>query len=75
MSRYALAFGAGVPLDASPLVSFMGGGISDLRALEGYMEVNLVRMRVWNTPDIRMYGDMLNESATALSSNIRHNFP
>ncbi|MBU3593080.1 hypothetical protein ICN42_03110 [Polynucleobacter sp. 71A-WALBACH] len=75
LSRYALTFGAGIHLDTPPLVSFMGGGISDLRALEGYMEVNLVRMRVWNTPDIRMYGDMLNESATALSSNIRQNFP
>lgn len=75
LSRYAIAFGAGTTLDLPPLVSFMGGGISDLRALEGYMEVNLVRMRVWNTPDIRMYGDMLNESATALSSNIRQNFP
>ena len=75
LSRYALAFGVGASLDIPPLVSFMGGGISDLRALEGYMEVNLVRMRVWKTPDIRMYGDMLSESASALSNNIRQNFP
>ena len=75
LSRYAIAFGVGTSLDVPPLVSFMGGGISDLRALEGYMEVNLVRMRVWSTPDIRMYGDMLSEAASALSSNIRQNFP
>lgn len=75
MSRYSKTFGIGIGIQMPPLVSFMGGGISDLRALEGYMEVNLVRMRVWNTPEIRMYGDMLNESATALSNNIRHNFP
>lgn len=75
MSRYAVTFGVGSTLQTPPLVSFMGGGISDMRALEGYMEVNLVRIRVWNTPEIRMYGDILNEAATALSSNIRHNFP
>lgn len=69
------AFGAGVALSIPPLVSFMGGGISDMRALEGWMEVNLIRIRVWGTPDIRIYGDILSESATTLSNSIRQNFP
>jgi hypothetical protein len=75
MSRYSVAFGAGLALNIPPLVSFMGGGISDMRALEGWMEVNLIRIRVWGTSDIRIYGDILSESATTISNSIRQNFP
>jgi glycosyltransferase involved in cell wall biosynthesis len=74
MSRYAKAFGYGVVLNVPPLVSFMGGGMSDNRVLEGKLEVSLVRIRVWNTPDIRIYGDLLHETATTIADNIRHNF-
>jgi hypothetical protein len=52
----------------------MGGGISDNRALEGKLEVNLVRIRIWKAPDIRIYGDLLHETATTIADNIRHNF-
>lgn len=74
MSRYALTFGVGVALNGPPLVGFMGGGISDNRALEGKLEVNLVRIRIWKAPDIRIYGDLLHETATTIADNIRHNF-
>jgi hypothetical protein len=75
LSRYAMAFGLGEALDMPPLVSFMGGGLSDARALEGYIEENLVRIRVWKLPDIRIMGDLLNHSAVNISNSIRHNFP
>jgi len=57
LSRYAIAFGVGEVLNIPPLVSFMGGGLSEARALEGYIEENLIRIRVWKTPDIRIMGD------------------
>lgn len=75
LSRYAIAFGMGEALNIPPLVSFMGGGLSDVRALEGYIEENLIRIRVWKTPDIRITGDLLNYSAINISNNIRQNFP
>lgn len=75
MSRYAIAHGYGDVLNIPPLVSFMGGGLSDVRALEGYIEENLVRIRVWNTPDIRILGDLLSHAAGNISSGILQNFP
>lgn len=74
MSRYALTFGEGLLINSPPLVSFMGGGLSDIRALESHLEATLVRMRVWKTPDIRIYGDLLHETANTIANNIRHNF-
>jgi len=75
LCRYAKAFGSGEIIDGPPLVSFMGGGLSDTRALEGFIEENLIRIRIWGAPDIRILGDLLNHSAINISSSIRHNFP
>jgi hypothetical protein len=74
MSRYSIAFGNGETLNIPPPVSYMGGGISDVRALESYMEALLIRQRVWGTPDIRIFGDLLKYTATTISDNITQNY-
>ncbi len=75
LSRYAITFGVGETLNLPPLVSYMGGGISDVRALEAFIEETLIRIRIWKASDIRIMGDLLNHSALNISNNIRHNFP
>lgn len=75
LSRYAIKFGEGEVLNVPPLVSFRGGGISDVRSLEGYLETLLIRQRVWNTPDIRIFGDVLRTSSTAIADTINQNCP
>lgn len=34
------------------IVNYMGGGLSDQRALEGFLEEELIRLRIWNSPQI-----------------------
>ena len=70
LSRYATEFGFGCALDIPPLVSFVGGGMSDVRGLESYLEVMLIRQRIWKAPDIRIYGDLLKGSANIISQII-----
>jgi hypothetical protein len=33
-----------------PVVNFKGGGLSEHRAIEGFLEEELIRIRVWNSP-------------------------
>ncbi|MBU3616544.1 hypothetical protein [Polynucleobacter sp. JS-Polo-80-F4] len=75
LSRYAIAFGDGHLLNISPPVSYMGGGISDIRALESYMEALLIRQRIWNIPDMRIFGDLLKFTALPISETIAQNTP
>jgi hypothetical protein len=34
------------------IINYKGGGLSDQRALEGFLEEELIRLRVWNSPQI-----------------------
>jgi hypothetical protein len=45
LCRYVIAFGASGWSDRV-VVSYMGGGMSDFRAIEGFLEEELIRMRV-----------------------------
>jgi len=51
LCRYVRSYGHGVAFN-DPLVSYMGGGLSERRALEGMLEEELVRLRVWNSNDM-----------------------
>ena len=73
LSRYSIAFGNGEVLNISPPVSYLGGGISDVRSLESYLEALLIRQRIWNTSDIRILGDLLKFTATTISDEISQN--
>ena len=73
LSRYSIAYGYGLVLKIPPPVSYMGGGISEVRALESYLEALLVRQRVWKTPDLRIFGDLLKYTATTISDTIAQN--
>ena len=70
LSRYATEFGFGCALEIPPPVSFVGGGMSDVRGLESYLEVMLIRQRIWKAPDIRIYGDLLKGSANIIAQII-----
>lgn len=75
LSRYSITFGSGEILNIPPLVSYLGGGISDMRALESYLEALLIRQRIWNAPDLRIFGDLLKYTACTISDNIAKNTP
>jgi hypothetical protein len=49
LSRYLLKFTACGWSD-QPVVRYMGGGLSDRRSLEGFLEEELVRIRSWRSP-------------------------
>lgn len=75
LSRNSITFGAGEVLNIPPLVSYLGGGISDVRALESYLEATIIRQRVWGTPDLQVFGDLLKYTATTISDTIAQNSP
>lgn len=75
LSRYSITFGSGEILNTPPPVSYLGGGISDVRALESYLEATLIRQRVWNASDIQIFGDLLKYTATTISDTIAQNSP
>lgn len=75
LSRYSITFGNGQILNTPPPVSYLGGGMSDVRALESYLEATLIRQRVWNTSDIQIFGDLLKYTATTISDTITQNSP
>lgn len=50
LSRYVRAFGPGEALRIPPLVRFAAGGMSERRSLEGYLEEELIRTRIWHSP-------------------------
>lgn len=59
MSRYVRAFGK-VAWSDRILVEFKGQGLSERRALEGALEEELVRRRVWQSSDLGICERMLN---------------
>jgi hypothetical protein len=71
ISRYLIAFGNFLCFD-DVLVNFKGGGLSDVRGLEAYFEEEIIRTRVWNSPQIdtcyRMQ-NFLNSAITTLIKN------
>lgn len=71
LSRYVLRFGPPRVLDMPPLVSFAAGGISERQSLEGYLEEELIRKRVWKAPDLAVHGRMLERSAGFIGATIR----
>jgi hypothetical protein len=50
LSRYARRF-PNCGKNDHVLTHYLGGGISETRLLESYIESCLVRMRVWNEPE------------------------
>jgi hypothetical protein len=60
--RYVKQFGNGKSY-SNVLVSYMGGGLSDIRSMEGYLEEELIRKRVWAVNDYQIYASMLNKGS------------
>jgi glycosyltransferase len=71
LSRYLLRFPRHEVLDVPPIVSCSAGGISEIRALEGYLEEELIRKRVWKATDLATYGRILERSAGFIGRTIR----
>lgn len=67
LCRYVKAYGAGLTLDA-PLVQFAGGGMSEVRAFEGALEEELIRMRVWNSHEYAVHARILRRTTLIASS-------
>lgn len=67
LSRYVKAYGVGETL-GTPLVQFAGGGMSEVRAFEGTLEEELIRMRVWHSHEYAVHSRLLKRSALIASS-------
>jgi hypothetical protein len=67
LSRYVKAYGTGTTLDA-PLVQFAGGGMSEVRAFEGTLEEELIRIRVWNSHEYAVHARLLRRTTLIASS-------
>ena len=63
LCKYVKKYGNGQVLNIPPLVSFASGGMSELRAFEGLLEEELVRMRVWNDQNIAVCARLLSISS------------
>lgn len=55
-------------------VMFMGGGISDKRALEGMLEEELIRIRIFGSTPFGVYGRLLNFISIPLCRLLSNNF-
>ena len=66
-SRYVKVYGNG-SIYSDILVSYMGGGLSDIRSLEGYLEEELIRKRVWGVNDYQVYASMLQKGGIVASN-------
>ena len=67
LSRYVRAFGGG-QTESAPLVRFAGGGMSEVRAFEGTLEEELIRMRVWKSHEYAVYARLMQRTATVAVS-------
>lgn len=67
LSRYVRQYGFGKTLSAS-LVTFAGGGMSEVRAFEGTLEEELIRMRVWKSHEYAVQARLLRRTASIASS-------
>jgi len=66
VSRYVNKFGSGKK-GGEILVSILAGGMSEQKALEAYLEEELIRKRVWHSVDWAVYNRMLQKSTTNIS--------
>ena len=62
LSRYVKKYGSGQTY-TNVLVDYLGGGLSERRAIEGYLEEELVRKRVWGAHDYAVYSRMITRTA------------
>lgn len=60
--RYVREHGVG-PTLSTPLVRFAGGGMSEVRAFEGTLEEELIRMRVWKSHEFAVQSRLLRRIA------------
>lgn len=66
VSRYLQKFGSGKKGEGI-LVNILAGGMSQQRSLEGYLEEELIRKRVWQSVDWAIYDRMLKKSTDNIS--------
>lgn len=62
LSKYVKEYGKGQIVN-QPLVNFMGGGMSESRLIEGMIEEELIRKRVWKASDYQIYASMLSNGS------------
>ena len=62
LSRYVKKYGSGRTY-TNVLVDYLGGGLSERRAMEGYLEEELVRKRVWGAHDYAVYSRMITKTS------------
>lgn len=67
LSRYVRAHGMGQTLP-TPLALFAGGGMSEVRAFEGTLEEELIRMRVWKSHEYAVHARLLKRSTQIATS-------
>ena len=67
ISRYVRRFGFG-ETQSLPLVRFAGGGLSDVRAFEGTLEEELIRMRVWQSHEYAVQARLLRRTTLITTS-------
>jgi hypothetical protein len=58
LCRYVQKFGTGMVTNM-PLVNFAAGGMSEVRAFEGALEEELIRMRVWRSHEFAVKARLL----------------
>ena len=59
--------------DPLPICSFLGGGISDQRWLEGFLEEELIRIRNYNSNYLAVMARMLSKSVGPIAEVIQRN--
>jgi hypothetical protein len=71
LCRYVHQFGRGRTI-AEPLVLYAGGGLSERRALEGMLEEELIRLRIWQSGDLVTQARLLVRAAGYAASVLNH---
>ena len=74
LCRYKLISDLDLFYSSLVLVDFLGGGISDTRPFEGYLEEELIRSRVYKSNIFASQGRLLSVISQNLSNLISHNF-